>query len=182
MSPDGKGPEVEEQGAFTGQGPVLQWTVLSVIALLLLFLAYAAVTFAIRTLPDIVASVQARHKAEPVSGAPVRREQVETLTEALQPPAAPARLRSGYIGNADYPVEARRHGEEGVVRIRFVIGTDGRVGDCRIAVSSGSDALDAASCRLIAERFAYDPARDSEGKPVREIRHQTIRWEIDDAE
>ena len=79
-------------------------------------------------------------------------------------------------GSTDYPPDARRARIEGTVRVRYVVGTDGRVGDCRVTRSSGHAELDATTCRLIEQRFRYRPARDAAGRPVPEAVSRTFDW------
>lgn len=53
---------------------------------------------------------------------------------------------------------------------------DGRVTRCAVTSSSGSPELDAATCRLIEERFRYNPARTVDGDPVADVAGRTQRW------
>ena len=64
----------------------------------------------------------------------------------------------------DYPPAALRNEEAGTVRFRVAIGPNGRVGECTITGSSGSAALDGATCRILRSRLRYAPARP--GAPV----------------
>lgn len=74
--------------------------------------------------------------------------------------------RSGRIKDSDYPAEAVEAGVGGTVGVRYLVGVDGRVSDCEVTQSSGNRALDAATCRLIEQRFRYRPSRDARGRPV----------------
>lgn len=80
--------------------------------------------------------------------------------------ATPARRVAGEIRETDYPPEARSARAEGTVGANVDIGRDGRVTRCTVVQSSGNAALDAATCRLIRERFRYEPARNAAGEPV----------------
>jgi protein TonB len=86
------------------------------------------------------------------------------------------RISGRLSGDTDYPASARRAGVEGSVSVRFVVGTDGRVGGCRVTRSSGHAELDSTTCRLIEERFRYRPARDADGRPVQETVSRTFDW------
>lgn len=88
------------------------------------------------------------------------------------PPVRTRRIR-GHFTDADYPAEAERAGVQGLVVARLMVGTKGRVTACRIRSSSGSEALDAATCRIILKRFRFTPARDSSGAPTTD----TVEWE-----
>ena len=79
-------------------------------------------------------------------------------------------------GRTDYPPAARRAGFEGTVRVRYTVGTDGRAGGCRVTRSSGNAEIDAATCRIIEQRFRYRPARDAGGRPVPEEVSRTFDW------
>lgn len=88
----------------------------------------------------------------------------------------PARLLKGAIRARDYPGEARRMKAEGSVTVRFTVDVDGRVRNCTVAQSSGNAALDATTCRLIAARFRYAPARDAARRPIVQERGWRQRW------
>ena len=91
---------------------------------------------------------------------------------------ARAQRVSGGLRDTDYPAEARRAGIEGIVFVRFTVETNGRVGVCAIARSSGDEALDETTCRLIKRRFRYRPARDATGRPIVETITNTYEWRI----
>lgn len=73
---------------------------------------------------------------------------------------------AGEIRNRDYPRTAARTREQGDVVAHLVVDARGRVAACEVARSSGSPELDAATCRLIRERFRYRPALDRNGQPI----------------
>jgi protein TonB len=66
----------------------------------------------------------------------------------------------------DYPTSSIRNGETGSVRAQLAIGLDGRVTGCSILDSSGSAALDAATCRVLKSRARFTPARNGDGATV----------------
>jgi len=80
--------------------------------------------------------------------------------------ATPARFLKGELRNRDYPRALGDAGIGGTVTMRFTVGTDGRVSNCRVIGSSGNAELDETTCRLIEQRYRYRPARDWEGRPV----------------
>ncbi|MGE0178346.1 MAG: energy transducer TonB [Sphingomonas sp.] len=99
------------------------------------------------------------------------------------PPARvePARARSNlgsYVSDSDYPSSALRNEEEGTTGFRLTIGPDGRVSDCTITSSSGSSALDQATCRIMRSRARFTPARDSTGAAVGDTHSSRITWRI----
>lgn len=73
---------------------------------------------------------------------------------------------NSYFSTNDYPMAAVRNHEEGTVRFWLEINAAGRVSDCHIIQSSGSRALDEATCRILRERGRYAPARNMRGQPI----------------
>jgi TonB family protein len=92
--------------------------------------------------------------------------------------AHPPRLVSGPVDEYDYPPAAADAGEEGSATAGFVIGADGRVRDVQLVRSSGSASLDEATCRLIAERFLYEAAKDRNMNPVAVRHEQKVTWRL----
>ena len=86
------------------------------------------------------------------------------------------RIGGAISGATDYPPAARRAGFEGTVRVRFVVGTDGRARDCRVTRTSGNAEIDSTTCLLIEQRFRYRPALDASGRPVPETVSRTFDW------
>lgn len=78
----------------------------------------------------------------------------------------------------DYPASALEGKEQGDVAVRYWVEPDGRVADCRVVMSSGSELLDSTTCTIITERARLTPARDKDGKPVRSLTATTIHWII----
>ena len=78
----------------------------------------------------------------------------------------------------DYPASALRNEEAGTATVRLDIGPDGRVSACTITGSSGSSALDSATCRILRSRARFSPATDSTGAKVSDSMTQRIRWQI----
>jgi protein TonB len=93
----------------------------------------------------------------------------------IEPARAKANLAS-YVSDADYPSAAVRNEEQGTTRFRLVVTPEGRVGDCTVTGTSGSTALDAATCKIMRNRARFTPARDSSGKPTGDSVSSTIRW------
>ena len=79
---------------------------------------------------------------------------------------SPPRQIGGRIKRSDYPQEAGELDRELTVSVLFRVEPDGRVDSCRIARSSGRRVLDETVCRLIEQRFRFEPSRDSDGRPV----------------
>lgn len=88
----------------------------------------------------------------------------------------PPRWRSGDLSSAEYPESLWAAGLGGTVEVRFVVETNGRVGDCEILTSSGYPELDSMTCRTIQRRFRYHPSRDAEGRPVASMIIENHSW------
>ena len=87
---------------------------------------------------------------------------------------------SSYVSDSDYPAAAVRGEEQGTARFRLTVGADGRVSSCTITGSSGSSALDAATCRIMKQRARFTPARNSDGQPTGDTVANAIRWVLPD--
>ncbi|HEY1607050.1 MAG TPA: energy transducer TonB [Allosphingosinicella sp.] len=96
-------------------------------------------------------------------------------SRTFEPARAHANLGS-YVSDIDYPDSARRNDEQGTTRFRLSVGTDGRVTGCTVVGSSGSSALDSATCRLMKNRARFTPARDSNGNATTDNVASAIRW------
>ncbi len=73
---------------------------------------------------------------------------------------------SGTIARKDIPRSVWKSGNRGNVVAHFTVGVDGRASDCTVRQSSGHPGLDATTCRLIEQRFRFEPARDARGRAV----------------
>lgn len=80
------------------------------------------------------------------------------------------------FSNADYPAAALRAGQQGLVAFTLAIGTTGRVENCTVARSSGSIALDTATCSILGRRARFFPARDSRGNAIPGTAQGRIKW------
>jgi periplasmic protein TonB len=92
----------------------------------------------------------------------------------------PPRLIHGRLKDSDYPRAAGAAGVGGTVSVRYFVGEDGRVGECRITRSSGNAELDEITCRLIRERFRFRPSLDDDGQPVGAFLVEKHSWLIRD--
>ena len=97
------------------------------------------------------------------------------------PATPPERVRadlSSWFSRDDYPASALRGYEQGVTGVRLTVSPEGRVSDCMVTASSGSSALDQATCRILRSRARYRPARDNGGAPTAGIDVGRIRWTL----
>lgn len=76
----------------------------------------------------------------------------------------------------DYPLDAWRADEEGRVEYKLTVDPEGSPTSCNIVVSSGSAALDKASCAVVMERAKFDPARDEAGDPIEGVYEDAHYW------
>jgi TonB family protein len=125
-------------------------------------------------------------------GNPAEGRDSGRVTWRLPPGESPAELRAGipvpftpatarapfasYVSARDYPAAALRAREEGSSYVRLVVGLTGRVIACDIHDGSGSDALDAAACRIARARASYIPARSQSGAFVCDVMFEEIEW------
>ncbi len=144
--------------------------------------------------PQVVAPppiVRTNTVAPPIISTPVAPPPVITPVARPAPPAPPApppprvsqaaRAKGNLVSlfsTDDYPQSAIRNEESGTTAVRMTIGTDGRVSDCTITSSSGSSALDNATCSILRRRARFTPAKDQAGNPISDSFSQRIRWEL----
>lgn len=100
---------------------------------------------------------------------------VPTFTPRL---ARPANDQSRWVTSDDYPANDLRRENQGTVRYRLSIGSNGRVTACEVLTSAGSASLDEAACRNIARRARFDAATNEAGEKVVSTFTGTVRWEI----
>lgn len=79
---------------------------------------------------------------------------------------------------ADYPAEALAQRAQGSTRYRLQVSDLGRAETCNIERSSGSAALDQATCEVMISRARFYPALDGAGRPVASSFTGTIRWTL----
>jgi len=138
--------------------------------------------------PPIVAPpplVQTPTLAPPVMTVPTPPPVAPPITVSA-PPAPPVPVISqaaqakgdphSWITNDDYPPEAVRQEQQGVSGIAWTINEQGRVENCHVVSSSGSQVLDDTACRLMTRRGRYTPAKDASGNPIRQTQSLRFRW------
>jgi protein TonB len=91
----------------------------------------------------------------------------------------PPRLLKGRLKFSDLPEALRGPDANRRVSVRYAVDIDGRVRDCSVTASSGSEELDQRTCALIEERFRFAPSRDGDGRPVRSIIEESHTWEAE---
>ena len=106
------------------------------------------------------------------------------LPRNLPPPASPPRALGNvamWFPRDAYPPSAARTGEQGRVTADLLIDATGVASGCQIMVSSGSRALDAATCRLFVRNGHFAPGRDRGGRPIAaRLSMRPVRWQLED--
>ena len=95
----------------------------------------------------------------------------------VPPQRARANLNS-YFSPDDYPAAALRGNDQGTTGFSLTIGANGRVEACSVTSSSGSAALDQATCRILRSRARYTPARDQNGNPTSGRDSGRVTWRL----
>jgi protein TonB len=81
-----------------------------------------------------------------------------------------------WIKYGDYPVAALQKGEGGVAGFTLSVDARGAVTKCALTSTSGSAALDKATCDLLLQRAAFSSALDGAGRPVTGSYSGAVRW------
>ena len=84
---------------------------------------------------------------------------------------------SGFSSD-DYPDSALHDGKEGKARVRLRVEADGKVSECFVMRSSGSEAIDKQTCDVYRTRYHYRPAVDTDGKPMASFVVNAVAWRI----
>lgn len=126
-------------------------------------------------------------RPDPVPEGPVSTGPIVEPTPRIieQPPQPPPVVRTGaapdprYLAllQPDYPPSAARAEEEGVVVLRVLVGTDGRIREAQLFKSSGSDSLDQAAIRQALKKWRFTPATEN-GAPVESWMRVPVRFEL----
>jgi TonB family protein len=115
-----------------------------------------------------------RPSPAPPAGASRRRT---TRRRPRRPRRARANL-SAYFSADDYPAAALRGNHQGTTGFRLTIAPNGRVTNCAVTASSGSAALDQATCRILRSRARYTPARGRGGTAIGGIDTGRVTWRL----
>ena len=97
---------------------------------------------------------------------------------AERPRPVPCGNPGGWFGEEDYPLAALRLDETGTTAFRLEISPAGAVSSCEITETSGSTALDDATCRLLRERGRFLPARDVQGYNLESAFSSRVTWKL----
>lgn len=93
-------------------------------------------------------------------------------------PTVPAGNPGEWVLPDDYPAGPLRAHVEGMVFFTLKVDATGKPEDCTIRRSSGSDELDATTCKVVLERARFIPALDADGKPTTGMYTNRVKWSI----
>ena len=127
----------------------------------------------LEALPSVVTPTAA--PAPPAQAYPAQSLPSSPAIKQVPPRSATGDLQ-GLFRAADYPIAALERLEHGSVTVQLTVGVMGRVRACDVTSSSGSRALDNASCQILQSRASFTPARDSSGNLTTDTVRQEIRW------
>ena len=138
------------------------------------------VSIAQESAPTITVQQAVQQTAPPVFTPPAPPAPPAPAPKLAPPSPATPKGRGNGISEDDYPDASRRAEEQGVTRVTYTVGVDGRATDCKVTATSGSSRLDDATCKIIERRFRFNPAT-RDGQPVSEVKVQPVRWQLRDA-
>ncbi len=104
------------------------------------------------------------------------------LPRAARPVRRAAANLRRYFSVDDYPARALRDRHEGTVAFRLEVDPAGRVATCTVTRSSGSPALDNATCRILRARPRYVPALMADGSAGPDAVRGRVRWRLSEAD
>jgi protein TonB len=81
-----------------------------------------------------------------------------------------------WVTTSDYPRIAIKREEQGIARFSVKIDARGKATDCSIVRSSGSTALDEATCKNVLKRARFEPATDKYGAKVSGTYSNSVNW------
>ncbi|QAY79791.1 energy transducer TonB [Sphingosinicella sp. BN140058] len=90
--------------------------------------------------------------------------------------------RTGFawlVQDNDYPPEALRKNAQGSVGFEVWVSAKGRAEACIVTQTSGSRALDDATCRIVSTRARFKPARGAAGEPLRDRVRSSLGWYLE---
>jgi len=85
-----------------------------------------------------------------------------------------------WFSQDDYPAEARRADQQGIVSISLTVDPTGKAVKCEVTLTSGFPSLDAVTCDVAMRRSRFTPARDASGQAVSATYGvPNVRWVLD---
>jgi TonB family protein len=81
-----------------------------------------------------------------------------------------------WFTNNDYPLEAIRARQHGIVEYSVQVSAEGRPIACRVIISSRSPALDQRTCDIVMRRAIFIPASDGRGGRAAGTYYGRVHW------
>lgn len=108
--------------------------------------------------------------------------ELQRVRANLEQPSQYARLlNSDVVANAmTYPDAAVEKEQQGRTVTWLLVGPTGDIERCGVMASSGSQLLDSKACEILIATAQFYPAKDKNGKAIRSIFWQPVRWKIAD--
>ncbi|MDP4605890.1 MAG: energy transducer TonB [Erythrobacter sp.] len=78
---------------------------------------------------------------------------------------------------SSYPREALQRGEQGIMRMRVIVSTEGAVEDCAVIKATSTERLDSPACRAMLNA-RFEPALDAAGQPMRSYFAESIVYQV----
>lgn len=78
---------------------------------------------------------------------------------------------------SSYPREALQRGEQGIMRMRVIVSTQGTVEDCAIIKATTTERLDSPACKAMLNA-RFEPALDAAGQPMRSYFAESIVYQM----
>ena len=100
-----------------------------------------------------------------------------TLSPTDMPSTLPVPITSHAVTSDDYPDLSIRLAEQGLVKIKYLVRSDGIVSECAVITSSGSSRLDVAACTMVKRRWRFRPATQN-GRPVAEYLQADVSFTL----
>lgn len=104
-----------------------------------------------------------------ILGANVEPERQTTRPQPLTPVGT-------WVEAGDYPPGAMQRPGDYIVEFELGVAAGGAITRCTVTRSSGSAAVDDVTCRALRQRGYFEPARDTDGKPVAGLYSDRIGW------
>lgn len=95
----------------------------------------------------------------------------------LQRRVTPTNETGTWLGQTDFPPDALKARENGIVHFRLDVGESGQVLGCHVIARTEPNSFADTTCRLVTQRATLLPALDESGKPIRSYHVQTVRWQ-----
>lgn len=94
----------------------------------------------------------------------------------LSKPATPIGSPANWVRAGDYPKDALRTGQSGIVEFRLDLDEAGKISNCHILRRFNHDQFSDLTCHLLTQRARFKPALDATGKLVKTFYINSVRF------